>query len=330
MSLSVLGAGSWGTALALLAARNGCHTLLWGHDPAHIATLRAERENRRYLPGFTFPPGLQLTDDLAHAATFCDTVLLVVPSHAFTTTLQALQRVAIRPPRIAWATKGFNPEDGRFLHQVVEAVYGADWPTAALSGPTFAREVAAGLPTAVTLASQQTAFAEELAAILHNPCFRVYTSSDLIGVQAGGAIKNVLAIAAGIADGLGYGANTRAALITRGLAEIMRLGLALGGRTETFVGLAGLGDLVLTCTDDQSRNRRYGLALGKGQAPSDIIVAIGQEVEGIFAAKETYRLACRHGIDMPITEQTYHVLHGDLSPRDAVMHLLEREKKAEI
>lgn len=231
--------------------------------------------------------------------------------------------------KIAWATKGFNSEDGSLLHQVVASTLSPDTPSAVLSGPTFAREVAENLPTAITIASGQPEFSNELATILHTPHFRTYTSSDMIGVQVGGAVKNILAIASGIADGLGFGANTRAALITRGIAEVMRLGLALGGKQETIMGLAGMGDIILTCTDNQSRNRRFGLALGQGKNQKQIIAEINQEIEGISAAKETYQLADKLNIEMPITEQTYKVLNEALPPLTAVQNLLQRGQKAE-
>lgn len=328
--LTLLGAGSWGTALAILAARNGCQVLLWGHSEEHIAALVKERKNQRYLPDLDFPEGITVTSDLKKAAEFSDLILLSVPSHAFKSTLIALNRqVSSKDLKIAWATKGFNPEDGSLLHQVVADIFSPDTPAAILSGPTFAREVAANLPTAITIASKQAEFAHQLADILHSDRFRAYTSSDIIGVEVGGAVKNVLAIAAGIADGLGFGANTRAALITRGLSEIMRLGIKLGGKQETFIGLAGLGDLVLTCTDNQSRNRRFGLALGQGRSRSSITDEIGQEIEGILAAKDTLLLAKRHCVDMPITEQTYRVLYENLNPLRAVQNLLARDQKAE-
>lgn len=327
--IALLGAGSWGTALAILAARNGCQTLLWGHTPGHVETLLQQRENCRYLPGYAFPDNLSVTADLAEAATFCQTMLVCVPSHAFQSTLENIKPFLPGGTKIAWATKGFSPNGGQLLHQIVATAISAQTAVAIISGPSFAREVAAGLPTAITVASPDTGFASQLADMLHNACFRTYTSTDLIGVEVGGAVKNVLAIAAGIADGLGFGANTRAALITRGLTEIIRLGVKLGGKQETFMGLAGLGDLILTCTDDQSRNRRFGLALGKGQNPKQAMADIGQEIEGIFAARETYHLAQLHGIDMPITEQTYQVLYQGVAPQVAVENLLARELKPE-
>ncbi|CAG7857547.1 glycerol-3-phosphate dehydrogenase (NAD(P)+) [biofilm metagenome] len=329
--ITLLGAGSWGTALALLLAKNDCEVLLWGHDASEINALARDREHRVLLPGFVLPGQITLTTDLALAARFSDIILLVVPSHAFATTLTRLKsHLSEDSINIAWATKGFNPHDGRLLHQVVADIFTPETPSAILSGPTFAREVAQNLPTAVTIASNEADFANRLVDIFHNDRFRAYTSNDIIGVEVGGAVKNVLAIAAGIADGLGFGANTRAALITRGLNEIMRLGIKLGGKPETFTGLAGLGDLLLTCTDNQSRNRRFGLALGQGLSREGIIKEIGQEIEGISAAQETYMLAKKLNIDMPITEQTYKVLYENLNPLMAVQNLFSRDQKAEI
>lgn len=327
--IAVLGAGSWGTALAILAARNGCQTLLWGHNPEHMLALATDRQNIRYLPNLPFPDNLQVTSALSDVATFSNLILICVPSHAFKKTLISLNPYSSSNIQIAWASKGFNPDDGCLLHEIVAEIFTEQTPAAILSGPTFAREVAANLPTALTIASAQPDFAKQLSTILHGGLFRIYTSSDVIGVEVGGAVKNVLAIAAGIADGLGFGANTRAALITRGLNEIIRLGVVLGGKQETFMGLAGLGDLILTCTDNQSRNRRFGLALGLGKNRNDAIQEIGQEIEGISAARETFLLAKKYGIEMPITEQTYKVLYEDLAPLTAVQNLLSREQKAE-
>lgn len=328
-SITVLGAGSWGTALALLAARNGCNTLLWGHDSQHIEQLRAARENKRYLPGFSFPGQLRVTDDLQLAVTSSALLLVTVPSHAFKSTLVKIKPFLSANAQISWATKGFDSVGCELLSEVVCTVLGSDVETAILAGPTFAREVAADFPTAITIASASESLVTQLAPVFHNPRFRVYTSTDIIGVQVGGAVKNVLAIAAGIADGLGFGANTRAALITRGLTEITRLGVKLGGQSETFMGLAGLGDLILTCTDDQSRNRRFGLALGKGMDRQLAIQEISQEIEGISAAHEAYRLSRIHNVDMPITEQVYNVLFNNLDPKQAVNNLLARDQKSE-
>ncbi|MGD8310172.1 MAG: NAD(P)H-dependent glycerol-3-phosphate dehydrogenase, partial [Chromatiales bacterium] len=295
--VAVLGAGSWGTALAILLARNGVEVRLWGHGTAHVSELRRARENRAFLAGQAFPGGLTPTDDLQQALAGAAEVLVVVPSHAFREVLGRIRPLLSTDAPLSWATKGLEPGSGKLLHQVAADELG-ERSMAVLSGPTFAREVAQGLPTAITVAATDWTHAERLAGYLHARYFRAYTSDDLIGVQIGGAAKNVLAIAAGAADGLGFGANTRAALITRGLAELMRLGLALGGRMETFMGLAGLGDLALTCTDDQSRNRRMGLALARGLSIDDARREIGQEVEGVRTAAEVHAVARRLGVEM--------------------------------
>lgn len=329
MPVAVLGAGSWGTALAIQLARGGRPAILWGHDPEHMARIAQERRNVRYLPDASLPETLRVEADLAAALSGVRDILVAVPSHAFRTVLEAVKPHLHADARLLWATKGLESGSRKLLHEVVADVLGTAIPTAVVSGPTFAREVAEGLPTAVTVASADPAFAHDMAERLHSETFRAYTGTDLIGVEVGGAVKNVLAIAAGIADGLGFGANARTALITRGLAEIMRLGLALGGRAETFMGLAGLGDLVLTCTDNQSRNRRLGLALGRGETLEQALAAIDQVVEGVQTAREVHELAQSLGIDMPITEQVYHVLYEGCAPRDAVHALLNRAQKSE-
>lgn len=327
-SIAVLGAGSWGTALALRLAANGHGVRLWDYSAAHIAQLAQERENRRYLPGIALPDKIKPCATQAEALVGADILLLVVPSHAFAQVLEQVRHLLGPDTLVSWATKGFQPATGQLLSQVASQFLG-ERPLAAISGPTFATEVAKGLPTAITLASLDAQQAATLARALHGESFRVYTSSDLIGVQVGGAVKNVMAIAAGIADGLGFGANTRAALITRGLAEIGRLATAMGGQTETLMGLAGLGDLVLTCTDNQSRNRRMGLALAAGKSQQQARDEIGQEVEGVGTALEVQGLARRMGVEMPISEQVYQVLHQGLSPQQAVENLLGRKPKAE-
>jgi glycerol-3-phosphate dehydrogenase (NAD(P)+) len=327
--VAVLGAGSWGTALAILLARNNIPTYLWGHDPARIALMEHERENSVYLPGISFPEALQVRDNLVELAGKVDRFLVVVPSHAFRETLEFIKPKLAASAEIAWATKGLEPGSHKLLSQVAAEVLGPDIRTAVVSGPTFAREVAQNLPTAVTAASADEAIAEEVANWLRNDRVRVYTNTDIIGVQLGGAIKNVIAIAAGISDGLGFGANARVALITRGLAELTRLGVAIGGHPETFMGLAGVGDLILTCTDDQSRNRRVGIALGKGRKLGEILGELGQEAEGVNTARELLALAEENGVDMPITEQTARVLVSECSPQDAVEALLSREPRAE-
>ncbi len=325
----VLGAGSWGTALAIQLSREGRPAILWDHDPAQVERLARERVNARYLPGIPLPESLQLSADLGTAVPRVRDILVVVPSHAFRSVLQALVPHLTDAHRLQWATKGLETGTGKLLHQVVEEVLGAERTVAVVSGPTFAREVAEGLPTAITVASPDEAYARTVAQRLHSEAFRAYTSHDVIGVEVGGAVKNVLAIAAGIADGLGFGANARTALITRGLAEMMRLGLALGGQRETFMGLAGLGDLVLTCTDDQSRNRRLGLALGQGRSLQQALDSIDQVVEGVQTAREVHALAQRIGVEMPIAEQVYQVLYAGHTPHEAVHALLQREQKAE-
>ncbi len=326
--IAVLGAGSWGTALALVVARNGYRVRLWDHWPAQVADLIHDRENRRFLPDFPLPDNVEPVSDLGQALEGVAEILVVVPSHGFAALLRAL------PPLepdvgLAWATKGLEPGTNRLLHEVALDVLGPR-DVAVVSGPSFAAEVARGLPTAVTVASPQLEQARRVAAYLHGERFRAYTSDDLIGVQVGGAAKNVLAIATGIADGLGFGANTRAALITRGLAELTRFGTALGGRLETFMGLAGLGDLVLTCTDDQSRNRRLGLALARGASIEEARHQIGQEVEGVITARSVHHLAQRLGVEMPIGEQVYRVLYEGRTPEEATRSLLARESKSEV
>lgn len=327
--VAVLGVGSWGTALALLLARNGHAVRLWGHDPGEVAPLRRERENRRYLPGIPFPNSLSVGADLTEALAGVELTLAAVPSQAYGETLIRLRSCLPATAGFAWATKGLEHGSGRFLHEVTAEVLGEAWPAAVISGPSFAREVALGLPTAVTVAAPDADHARRVATLLHGSNLRAYTSTDVIGVELGGAIKNVLAIAAGIADGLGFGANARAALITRGLAEMVRLGLAVGGRRETFMGLAGIGDLVLTCTDDQSRNRRFGLAIGRGETAEAACAAIGQVVEGAATAREAARLARRYQVEMPITEQVDLVLRRGRDPRRAVEILLARDLKPE-
>jgi glycerol-3-phosphate dehydrogenase (NAD(P)+) len=329
-SIAVIGAGSWGTALAIHLARTGHATVLWGRDPAALADMAATRSNRRYLPDAVFPDGLAVEPDLSRAVDRALDLLIAVPSHGFSSILADLRPMLRDGIRIAWATKGFEVETGRLPHQVAAEVLGEAVPTAVLSGPTFAREVGAGLPTAMTIASRDEAYALSLAQGLSGPNFRAYTSSDMIGVEVGGATKNVLAIGAGISDGLGFGANTRVALITRGLAEMMRLGVALGAEKDTFMGLAGLGDLVLTCTDDQSRNRRLGLMLAAGRTLTEAQAAIGQVVEGVLAARAVRAVARGAGVEMPITEQLYAALYEGAAPSEAVAALMRRAVKSEV
>lgn len=327
--MAVLGAGSWGTALAIQLARNGNAVRLWARDPQAIAAMAQARENERYLPGCVFPEALTPVADLATAVENADDVLVAVPSHALRACLGALAVVIAPTQRVILATKGLEPDSALLPHQVAAEALGDDRVTAVLSGPSFAREVGRGLPTAVTIASADADFARDMAAAFHDGVFRVYTTSDVIGVGVGGAVKNVLAIAVGICDGLGYGANARALLITRGLSEMMRLGSRLGGERETFTGMAGLGDLLLTCTDDQSRNRRMGLALAAGAAVAAAQREIRQVVEGVRVAREVHRIAERLGVEMPITRQVHRVLHEGADAREAVRRLTDRPFRAE-
>lgn len=325
----MLGSGSWGTALAIQFARTAREVRLWGRDARLLGELAQTRTNRRYLPGAAFPPSLRVESNLGGALQGTRDALVAVPSHAFRGLLEQLRPHLHPRMRLAWATKGFELGTGKLPHQVALDVLGAAWPTAVLSGPTFAKEVGAGLPTAIAVASPDQAFANAIARSISGLNFRAYTSDDIIGVEVGGAVKNVLAIGAGIADGMGYGANTRIALITRGLAEMTRLGEALGARRETFMGLAGLGDLVLTCTDDQSRNRRFGLAIAAGKSPAEALAGIGQVVEGMHAARAVRDVALRLQVDMPICEAAYRVLYEGLAVRDAVQGLMAREIRSE-
>lgn len=328
-TIAVIGAGSWGTALAMLLAQNDHPVNLWSHNPEHAIAMQKSRENSRYLPSLTFPEKLSVSAELEVTLNDVRNILIVVPSHAFREILEKIKPFINESHCIAWATKGLETDSNKLLHQVAREVLGKTIPLAVISGPTFAKEVAQGLPGAVTVASEDQTLALEWANLLHNDHFRAYTGDDVIGVEIGGACKNVIAIAAGIADGMGFGANARAALIARALAEISRLGISLGAKAETFTGLTGLGDLVLTCTDNQSRNRRTGIALGEGKDLEVVIKEIGQVVEGVATAKEVVALAKKQNIDMPITEQVYNVLYKNALPEDAVNALFNRSIKQE-
>ena len=328
-TLAVLGAGSWGTALAMLLGRNNHQVNLWSHNAEHANLMQQCHENTRYLPGLTFPETLNVSADLNVTLINVLDILIVVPSHAFRQTLELIKPFITRSHRIVWATKGLEANSCKLLHRVAREVLGDKISLAVISGPTFAKEVAQGLPGAVTIASADQTLALDWAHFLHNDHFRAYTSDDIIGVEIGGACKNVIAIAAGIADGMGFGANARSALIARALSEISKLGISLGAKAETFTGLTGLGDLVLTCTDDQSRNRRTGIALGQGKNLDAVVKEIGQVVEGVATAKEVVALAKKQKIDMPITEQVYKVLYENSSPERAVNALFNRSIKKE-
>jgi len=327
--IAVVGAGSWGTALAIQFARSGRETRLWGRDAEHRAAMATARVNEKYLPGAAFPEELRIADDLKAATAGLEDVLVAVPSHALRETLNNLRPFLGADDRIAWATKGFEVDTGKLPHQVAIDVLGPGRHMAVLSGPTFAKEVGEGLPTAMTVASTDPEFALEMAHSLTCENFRAYTSTDVVGVEVGGAVKNVLAIGAGMSDGLGFGANTRIALITRGLSELTRLGVKLGGRPETFMGLAGMGDLVLTCTDDLSRNRRMGLALAVGKTVEQAKEEIQQVVEGVLAARAVRQVAKAKDVEMPICQQVYSILYEDLTPKDAVAALMSREVRPE-
>lgn len=329
--VTVIGAGSYGTSLAILLARNGHPTLLWGHNPDKMTILQHDRQNKQFLPDIAFPPELQVETDLQTAVNAAPILLIVVPSHAFASVLKQIKPFLRKDSKIVWATKGLEADTGRLLQDVAREILGNEIPLAVISGPTFAKEVASGLPTAVTVASTDDLFLTELQNLFHcSKSFRVYSSKDFIGVQLGGAVKNVIAIGAGLSDGLGFGANARTALITRGLTEMMRLGAKLGADPATFMGMAGLGDLVLTCTDNQSRNRRFGILLGQNKTIEEAQKTIAQVVEGYKNTKEVWLLAKNYHVDMPITEQIYQVLYEHKDPKQAAMALLGRSQKEEL
>lgn len=329
-NIVVLGAGSYGTALAFCLSRNNHKTYLWGRDTDAIKLMQSERCNKKYLGKLSFPEALIPTSDIELAIANSKYILIVVPSHAFSNILKTIQPYLTPEHSVIWASKGLEPKTGRLLQEVANEILPSTMPRAVLSGPTFAAEMAAGLPTAITLSSNDNDLGQAFSSLLHDPkSFRVYLNNDLIGVQLGGAVKNVIAIGAGLADGLGFGANARTALITRGLAEMKRLGLVLGAQEATFMGMACLGDLVLTCTDNQSRNRRFGLALGQGMTVESAIESIGQVVEGYRNTDEVHILAKSKGIEMPICEQIYKVLYQGKSAKEAATALLSREQTFE-
>ncbi|MEM9689509.1 MAG: NAD(P)H-dependent glycerol-3-phosphate dehydrogenase [Pseudomonadota bacterium] len=325
-----MGAGSWGTALALQFSRSGRDVRLWARNAEQCEAMQRDRVNERYLPDARFPDGLVASNDLQYVVEEPRDVLIAVPSHALRETLTKVKPYLQAGDRISWASKGFELSTGKLPHEVASEVVEANRRQAVLSGPTFAKEVGAGLPTAMTVASEDPDYALEMARTLTCEGFRAYTSDDIIGVEVGGAVKNVLAIGAGMSDGLGYGANTRIALITRGLTEMTRLGVALGAKASTFMGLAGMGDLVLTCTDDLSRNRRMGLALAAGKSCEEALEEIQQVVEGVKAAVAVRDVARASAVDMPICKEVYRILHEEVSPKEAVAALLSRDIGPEI
>ena len=326
MNVTVLGAGSWGSALASVLADNGHQVILWGRAAEPLESIEKNQENSKYLPGIKLSKGIKTTVNVKHALNNADLILIVVPSHAFASLLQIIKSYVKEVP-IVWATKGLDPS-GKFLHEVVADNLG-DNKSAVLSGPSFAIEVAKNLPTAVTVASQDAEYSKFVAQAFHNDYFRVYTSGDILGVQLGGVVKNIFAVAAGVADALQLGANARAALITRGLAEMGRLNIAIGGEAKTLMGLSGVGDCVLTCTDDKSRNRRFGLALGQGKTIEQAQLQIGQVVESVHNVSQVYQLAQKFQVEMPITKQIYLLLHGEQTPTKAVQELFARDMRDE-
>jgi glycerol-3-phosphate dehydrogenase (NAD(P)+) len=327
--IAVLGAGSWGTALALQLDRSGSRSILWDRDTENLSKIRADRCNQRYLPGIDVPESIVVEASIIDAVKAADHVLLVTPSHAFAAVIKTIRGVLKPGQGIAWACKGFEPGSGRLLHLVAKELLPQSTPLAIVTGPSFAKEVAMNLPTAVTVAGPDSEFTKIMANALHGGRFRAYTGDDMIGAELGGAVKNVMAVATGICDGMKLGDNARAALITRGLAEMMRLGAALNAKPETLMGLAGAGDLILTCTGDLSRNRQLGLKLGKGVTLQQALDDIGQVVEGVNSAAEVQRLALEYNINMPISEQVNGIIHNGWDPVEGVARLLAREQKAE-
>lgn len=324
--IAILGSGSWGTAVAIHLAKADYPILLWGHNAQHIQQMIARRENTPYLPGIRFPENLTPIAHLDECLQLAQEVIIAVPSHAFVATLD---KIKTKPDGLSWLTKGVDPLSHHLLSDIVKARYGKHFPVAVISGPSFAKEVAHALPTALTIASNNLTYQKKIHQLLHNDNIRVYLTEDLIGVQLCGAVKNVLAIACGISDGLQYGANAKAALITRGLAEMSRLGLSLGAKAETFLGLAGVGDLVLTCTDNQSRNRRFGLLLGQNWSVEAAEQQIGQVVEGKYNAHQITLLAKEKAIEMPICEQVNALLQLKIDAHQAVKQLMKRPPKDE-
>jgi glycerol-3-phosphate dehydrogenase (NAD(P)+) len=309
--------------------RAGSGAVLWDWDRAHIEAIGRARRNEKFLPDNPLPDELRIEPDLESAVRMGDEILVVVPSHAFAGILEQI-RPWLKPGQgVSWGCKGLEPGTGRFLHEPAQALFGTERPLAVVTGPSFAREVAANLPTAVTVAGTDPDYCARVAGALHGAHFRAYTSDDIVGAELGGSVKNVLAVATGICDGMGLGNNARAALITRGLAEMMRLGRALGARERTLTGLTGMGDLVLTCTGDLSRNRRLGLALGAGKSVTEAVEEIGQVVEGVKTSREIWRLASRLGVDMPISEQVHGIIHEGRDPYQSVRDILAREPKEE-
>lgn len=328
MNLTVISAGAWGTALAIAFSPNHRVTL-WTRESDVTEAMLAERENKRFFPGHRLPDALHIGTDFDAAVARADLLVLATPLIGFRPTLRRLRESGQVKP-LVWVCKGMEADSAKLPHQIVAEELGRDALYGALTGPSFAEEVARGLPTAITLAANDPEFARQTALALHTSRLRIYANDDLAGVEVGGAVKNVMAIATGICDGFNFGHNARAALMTRGLAEIARLGVALGGQANTFMGLAGMGDLILTCTGDLSRNRQVGLALASGKKLAQILTDLGHVAEGVSTAREVARLATEHGIDMPITQAVNAILHHDMPAAAAVERLLSRDPKTEM
>lgn len=327
-SITIIGSGSYGTALAITLSRNGHKVFLWGHNPKHQEKLKIDRCNHIFIPGIIFPKTLQVKKNLQSAINASNNLLIVIPSKNFAELLYKIKPLLKTNSRIVWATKGLEKNTGRFLKDVAVEILGEKIPLAIISGPSFAKELAIGLPTAITLSATEKNFAKDLKKLFqYDKNLKIYKNSDFIGVQLGGVVKNIIAIGAGISDGIGFGANARTALITRGLNEMTRLGTTLGAKAKTFIGMSGLGDLMLSCTDNQSRNRRFGMLLGQGIKIKKAQKIIGQTVEGFYNTKEVKILANKNKVFMPITEQIYQVLYLKKNVYEAIINLLCREKK---
>ncbi len=333
--VAVIGAGSWGTAIACVLSGKGLHTVLWGHHADHMKNLAETRENKKYLPGVVFPPNLEVMDDLEQTVRGADVICMVVPSHVYRSVFETLVPFLEQDSFIVSAVKGIENSSLMTMTQVMRDSLGEELvrknlTLSVLSGPSFAKEVAQGLPTLVTIGCDELENAKVLQRVFGSECFRVYAVQDMVGLEISAALKNIVAIAAGISDGLGYGLNSRAALITRGLAEITRMGVAMGADPATFSGLSGLGDLVLTCTGDLSRNRTVGLKLGQGKKLTQVLDEMEMVAEGVKTTKSCYNLAKKHDVEMPILEQTYQILYKNKDCRQAVQELFQRSLKEEI
>lgn len=327
--LTVIGAGSYGTSLAISTASKGLKVMLWARREETAKIMQQDRVNQKYLPSIAFPETLNVSSDLKQCIEMSKTILVVVPSHTFAQILSSIKPYLTAEHRLAWATKGLDKDSGRLLSDIACQILSDRIPMAALSGPTFAMELAKGLPTAIAVAGTDSVFIKEFCELMHTKTFRIYESDDLVGLQLGGGIKNVIAIGAGLSDGLGYGANARTALITRGLAEMTRLGEALGSSQKAFMGLSGLGDLILTCTDNQSRNRRFGYYLGQGMSVESALEKIEQVVEGYTMSKVVVDLCNKYNVQMPICQEVYKVIYEGKNGQAAAMSLLGRSLKSE-